>query len=83
MSHLPYYNPNEKPGKNGYEIRANVLQLAKEYLENLHQVNLTYAKNMMELGQLQQEEYLKMIKPYTFDEYMKKAQEMYSFVEKK
>lgn len=83
MSHIPYYGQAEKTHKTGYEIRAQMLELAKSYLENMQKANLQYAEKMMELGQIQAEEYTNLLKPYSFEDMMKKAQEFYGFVERK
>jgi len=69
--------------KNGFEIRAEVLEMAKDYMDKQTELNLEYAKKMQELGQIQMEEYKKAFEPYSMDDLMKKAQEFYSFVEKK
>jgi len=69
--------------KNPFEIRAEVLQLAKEYMDTQHKLNLDYAQTLRNLGKAQRDEYLASFKPYTFDELMEKAKEMYGFVSKK
>ena len=70
-------------GKNPFQIRSEVLELAKEYMDTQHQLNLEYAQKLKDLGKVQREDYLTAFKPYTFDELMEKAKEMYSFVSKK
>ncbi len=69
--------------KSPFQIRSEVLQLAKEYMDKQTAMNLEYTKKMQELGKMQAEEAIALIKPYTFEELMKKAQEMYSFVTNK
>lgn len=69
--------------KNPFELRADVLALAKEYMDKQMELNQQYAMAMMEAGVLATEEAQKMFKPYTFEELMAKAQEMYSFVRTK
>jgi hypothetical protein len=70
-------------GKNPFQIRSEVLELAKEYMDTQHQLNLEYSQKLKELGQLQRDEYLAAFKPYSFEELMEKAKEMYGFVSKK
>jgi hypothetical protein len=70
-------------GKNPFQIRSEVLELAKEYMDKQTAMNIEYAEKMQKLGNIQKEEYLAMFKPYTFEEMMTKAQEMYGFVSKK
>ena len=66
--------------KNPFEIRAEMLQLAKEYLDQQYEMNVTFAQNMFEQGKIQMEEVQKAYKMYSMDELMAKAKEMYSFV---
>lgn len=69
--------------KNPFEIRAEMLYLAKDYMDKQIKMNTEYAEELHKLGKIQTEEYLKQFQPYTFDELMEKAQEMYSFVSNK
>lgn len=69
--------------KNGYEIRAHILELAKDYVEKQARLNIEYAEKMQALGKMRLEEYVNAFKPYTMEEVMAKATEMYSFVAKK
>ncbi len=69
--------------KNPFEIRAEVLQLAKDYMDQQYHMNLNFAEKMFEQGKMVQEEYAKAFTMYSTDDLMKKAQEMYSFVSKK
>jgi len=69
--------------KNPFEIRADMLQMAKEYMDQIHETNNHYAAKMFELGQIQFEEYQKMTELYSVEELTKKATEMYSFVSNK
>lgn len=68
--------------KNPFEIRAEVLEMAKSYMDRQMELNLEYASKMNEIGQIQLEEYKNAFKPYTVEELMEKAKEFYSFVEK-
>lgn len=69
--------------KNTFEIRSEVLQLAKEYMDEQHHLNLRYCEKMIEQGKIRNEEWLNSFKPYTFEEMMEKAKEMYDFVSNK
>jgi ABC-type transporter lipoprotein component MlaA len=69
--------------KNPFEIRAEMLQLAKEYMDQQYEMNVTFAQNMFEQGKIQMEEVQKAYKMYSMDELMAKAKEMYSFVSTK
>jgi hypothetical protein len=66
--------------KNPFEIRSEVLELAKDYLDKQIEMNIEYAEKMQELGKINSDEYMKAFTPYTFEELMTKAKEMYSFV---
>lgn len=66
--------------KNPYEIRSDILELAKEYMDKQSELNSEYAKKLMEAGNVGRQEYLEAFKPYSFEDLMAKATEMYSFV---
>jgi hypothetical protein len=66
--------------KNPFEIRTEVLAMAKEYLDKQLQLQLEYTKKMMEAGEKIAEDIPTM---YTTDELISKAQELYGFVSKK
>jgi hypothetical protein len=69
--------------KNPFEIRAEMLQLAKEYMDQQYHMNIQFAEKMMDQGKKTAEELKEMYKMYTMEELMEKAKEMYSFVAKK
>jgi|TARA_B110000977_G_scaffold72176_1_gene97841 ABC-type transporter lipoprotein component MlaA len=69
--------------KNPFEIRADMLGLAKEYMDQQYHMNIQFAENMMEQGNKTVEEVKESYKMYSMDELMEKAKEMYSFVSKK
>jgi hypothetical protein len=81
--------------KNGFEIRLEVLKMAKEMMDlQYHDASNAWwsmvnsyaeAANKSSADFLKQSEELMKAKPvmYTPDEIMKKAQELYSFVAKK
>jgi hypothetical protein len=74
--------------KNPFEIRAEVLQMAKDYMDQQYHVSLDFARKytdfLVETGKATQEE-IKKYTPtmYSTEELMEKAQEFYSFVTKK
>lgn len=69
--------------KNPFEIRADMLAMAKDYMDRQYLLNVEFAKDMMEQGKQTAEEFQKALQPYSVEELMKKAQELYSFVSKK
>jgi ABC-type transporter lipoprotein component MlaA len=69
--------------KNPFEIRAEMLQLAKEYMDQQYHMNVQFAEKMMDQGKKTAEEMKEHYKMYSMDELMEKAKEMYSFVSKK
>ena len=69
--------------KNPFEIRTEMIALAKEYLDQVTALNIEAANKMMEAGKIQAEEYQKAVQMYTMDDLMTKAQEMYKFVSTK
>jgi hypothetical protein len=70
--------------KNPFEIRAEMLQLAKDYMDQQQSLNMMFAEKAFEEGKKTFEEYQSaMTKMYSMDELMEKAKEMYSFVSKK
>ena len=66
--------------KNPFELRTEVLTMAKEYMDKQYEINLEMSRKMVEAGKAAIEDCPKM---YSIDELTKKAQEMYSFVSKK
>ena len=73
--------------KNPFEIRAEMLQLAKEYMDQQYHMNIQFLENMMAEGKKTREEIEAQLKDaykmYTIDDLMEKAKEMYNFVSKK
>lgn len=69
--------------KNPFEIRAEMLQLAKEYLDQQYHMNIQLVNDMFEQGKKTYEEVQESYKMYSMDDLMEKAKEMYSFVSKK
>jgi hypothetical protein len=69
--------------KNPFEIRAEMLQLAKDYMDQQYQMNVQLANDMFEQGKKTYAEVQEAYKMYSMDELMAKAKEMYSFVSTK
>ena len=69
--------------KNPFEIRAEMLKLAKDYMDQQYHMNIQFAENMMAEGKKTAEELKEMYKMYSVEDLMEKAKEMYSFVSKK
>jgi hypothetical protein len=69
--------------KNPFEIRAEMLQLAKDYMDQQYHMNIQFAENMVEQGKKTMEEVKASYEMYSMDDLMEKANEMYSFVSKK
>lgn len=69
--------------KNPFEIRAEMLQLAKDYMDQQYHMNIQFAERMVEQNKKTVEELKDMYKMYSVEELMEKAKEMYNFVSKK
>jgi len=69
--------------KNPFEIRSEMLQLAKDYMDQQYHMNREFTEKMFEAGKVAMEEYKEATKMYSMEELMEKAKEMYSFVSKK
>ena len=69
--------------KNPFEIRAEMVQLAKEYMDKQWEANMDLMNNMYDQGKATIEQMQEAYKPYSVKDMMEKAQEMYSFVSKK
>lgn len=66
--------------KNPFEIRADILAMAKDYMDKQVELNTTLFSQMLEAGKKTAEDMPQM---YTMDELQEKAKEMYSFVSSK
>jgi len=64
--------------KNPFEIRTDVLAMAKDYMDKQYELNLEMARKMNEAM-----EGYKMPTMYTTEELMAKAREFYAFVSDK
>ena len=74
--------------RNPFEIRTRMLELAQDYLENQYEMNMEFARQaFMEsitIGASTMKDWEQFApQKYSFDEITKKAQELYSFVQKK
>lgn len=69
--------------KNPFEIRTEMLQMAKDYMDKQWEMNYYFTQQMFEQGKKTAEEMQAALKPYSTEELMKKASELYSFVAKK
>ena len=69
--------------KNPFEIRAEMLQLAKDYMDQQYNMNVQFAEKLMEQNKQTADEYKDMYKMYSMEDLMEKAKEMYNFVSKK
>jgi hypothetical protein len=69
--------------KNPFEIRADILEMAKDYMDKQTQLNVEFTKKMFETGQKTAEDLKQAMTPYSMEELMEKAKEMYSFVSTK
>jgi len=69
--------------KNPFEIRSEMLQLAKDYMDQQYAMNKEFAEKMFEAGKTSLEEMQKSYQLYSVEELMAKAKEMYTFVSDK
>ena len=69
--------------KNPFEIRAEMLARAKDYMDQQWSMNIQLANDMHEQGKKSMEEVKEAYKIYSTEELMEKAKEMYAFVSKK
>lgn len=69
--------------KNPFEIRADMLKLAKDYMDAQHQLNVQLMNDLYEQGKKSFDDVQEAYKMYSMDDLMAKAKEMYSFVSTK
>ena len=69
--------------KNPFEIRAEMLQLAKEYMDKQQEMNVQLMNDLFEQNKVQMEDVIAAYKMYSMEDLMAKAKEMYTFVSKK
>ena len=66
--------------KNPFEIRAEMLQLAKDYMDQQWAMNVQFTEKMVEEGRKTIDEAQSAYEMYSIEDMMEKAKEMYSFV---
>jgi|TARA_R110002153_G_scaffold117323_1_gene261335 hypothetical protein len=69
--------------KNPFEIRAEMLQMAKDYMDQQYHMNIQLANDLYEQGQKTADEVKDAYQIYSVEDMMAKAKELYSFVSKK
>lgn len=69
--------------KNPFEIRQEVLGMAKDYMDRAWEMNMELAQRLYTNSRISAEEFADSMKPYSLDSLMEKAEEMYKFVSKK
>lgn len=74
--------------KNPFEIRTDLLAMAKDYLDQQYHLNMEFYRKAFDealaANKVSVDNWSKFVPtPYTFEELTKKAQELYTFVEKK
>lgn len=74
--------------KNPFELRTDILAMAKDYMDRQYEINMQFAQQAFEEAVKAQKvsaDSWKSYVPeaYTIEELMKKAQELYGFVSKK
>lgn len=75
-------------GKNAFELRTDILAMAKDYMDQQYQINREFAQRVFDeavaAGKVNNEQWKQYVpEMYSMDELMKKAQELYGFVSKK
>jgi len=69
--------------KNPFEIRADMLGLAKDYMDQQYHMNIQLMNDLFEQGKKDMDDVEKAYEMYSMSDLMEKAKEMYSFVSKK
>tara|TARA_R110002074_G_scaffold264351_2_gene436388 strand:+ start:654 stop:875 length:222 start_codon:yes stop_codon:yes gene_type:complete len=69
--------------KNPFEIRAEMLQMSKDYMDQQYHMNIQLANDLYEQGQKTADEVKDAYQIYSVEDMMTKAKELYSFVSKK
>jgi len=64
--------------KNPFEIRLDVLAMAKDYMDKVHAANVELAEKLAETGNKSTEKLQQMMTMYTPEELLKQAEEFYS-----
>ena len=74
--------------KNPFELRTEVLTMAKDYLDKQYELNVEFARKAydeaLKANKVANAAWASYVPPmYTIDDVMKKAQELYGFVSNK
>jgi hypothetical protein len=70
--------------KNAFEIRSDILALAKDYMDKQAQINAEFTKAMISAGTASMQEIAKSVQStYSMDDLLKTAERMYGFVAKR
>jgi len=69
--------------KNPFELRADVLAMAKDYLDKQAQLNTEAVTKLYEVGQKTQQDFQDAMKGYDLKTLTETANKMYDFVQKK
>lgn len=69
--------------KNPFELRTDMLAMAKDYLDQQYTMNVEFATRMVKEGKKSIEDMQSYYKMYSMEELTEKAKEMYAFVSKK
>lgn len=69
--------------KNPFEIRAEMLAMAKDYMDQAWHLNVDFTRQLFEQNKATAEDIQKALTPYSMEELMEKAKELYSFVSQK
>jgi hypothetical protein len=70
--------------KNAFEIRSDILALAKDYMDKQAQLNAEFTKALISAGTTNMQEIAKAVQTtYSMDDLLSTADKMYSFVNKK
>lgn len=82
------HTKGNKMTKSAYELRMEMLEMSKSYLETQYQTSVDFAKTVFDTaikaGQATVQEWQKYApKMYDFSDVVKKAEELYSFVNQK
>jgi len=74
--------------RNPFELRTDLLAMAKDYMDKQSELNMALASQAIETLNKESADYVEQVqklmpKTYTMEEWLEKANELYSFVSKK
>lgn len=64
--------------KSPFEVRLDVLAMAKDYMDKVHAANVELAERMVAEGQKTVEEMQEQLKMYTPEDLLKQAEDFYT-----